>query len=35
LIDREIISNFTPEEKERFFNPTLANEVDPSLLDNI
>ena len=35
LIDRGIISNFTPEERERFFNPTLANEVDPSLLDNI
>ena len=35
LIDRGIISNLTEEEKEKFFNPTLDNEVDPSLLDNI
>ena len=35
LIDRGIISNLTEEEKEKFFNPTLDNEVDPNLLDNI
>jgi hypothetical protein len=35
LIDRGIISNLTEEEKEKFFNPTLDNEIDSSLLDNI
>lgn len=35
LIDRKIISNLSAEEKEKFFNPTIDNELSPSLLDNI